>query len=103
LTYGGKKRADVDARFEVVYHLYSTSKGGAFVSLRVRTPEDNTIPSAVPIFPGANLQEREVYDLFGIKFRNHPDMRRIFLNNDFPGHPLCKDFEDPKRVVKRPY
>jgi NADH:ubiquinone oxidoreductase subunit C len=44
-----------------------------------------------------------VFDLFGIRFIDHPDMRRIFLQDDFPGYPLRKDFEDPERVVKRPY
>jgi len=44
-----------------------------------------------------------VFDLFGIRFTDHPDMRRIFLQDDFPGYPLRKNFEDPERVVKRPY
>ena len=93
-TYGGKKRVDVGARFEVVYHLYSTSKGGGFVSLRVRVPEDDTIPSAVSVFPGANLQEREVYDLYGIIFEGHPNLRRVLTWEGFNGHPMRKDWHE---------
>ncbi len=91
LTYGGKKRSDVEARFEVVYHLYSTSKKGGFVSLRVHVPADNTIASAVSIYPGANLQEREVYDLYGITFDGHPNLRRVLTWEGFNGHPMRKD------------
>jgi NADH:ubiquinone oxidoreductase subunit C len=63
-------------------------------------PEIRTISD---IFKGAQWHEREVFDLFGIRFTDHPDMRRIFLMDDFPGYPLRKDFEDPERVIKRPY
>jgi len=94
LTYSGKKRTDVEARFEVIYHLFSTSKGGAFVSLRVRVPEDNTIASAVAVFPGANLQEREVYDLYGIIFDRHPNLRRVLTWEGFNGHPMRKDWHE---------
>jgi NADH-quinone oxidoreductase subunit C len=55
------------------------------------------------IFPTANWHEREVYDLFGIKFKGHPDLRRIFLEDEFVGFPLRKDFEDPGRIVKKAY
>ena len=93
-TYGGKKRVDVGARFEVVYHLYSTSKGGGFVSLRVRVPEDDSVPSAVSVFPGANLQEREVYDLYGVTFEGHPNLRRVLTWEGFHGHPMRKDWRE---------
>lgn len=63
-------------------------------------PEIETISH---IFAGANWHEREMYDLFGIHFTDHPDMRRLFLKDNFPGYPLRKDFDDPSRVVKRPY
>ncbi len=89
--------------FDILVHLLSTRDGH---KLFLRCPvekEEAEIETISSIFRGAEWHEREVYDLFGIQFHNHPDMRRIFLNNDFPGHPLCKDFEDPTRVVKRPY
>ncbi len=62
-AYGGKARSGVGERFDVVYHLYSTSKGGGALPLHVRVPENETVPSATSVYPGANLQEREVYDL----------------------------------------
>ncbi|VAW41603.1 NADH-ubiquinone oxidoreductase chain B [hydrothermal vent metagenome] len=89
--------------FDIIVHLLS-SKNGYKIFLRSPVakarPEIATIAT---IFLGAEWHEREVYDLFGICFTGHPDMRRLFLKDDFPGHPLCKDFEDPERVVKRPY
>ncbi len=89
--------------FDVLVHLLST-RDGHKLFLRCRVAKEAAeIDTISHIFKGAQWHEREVYDLFGIEFRNHPDMRRIFLNNDFPGHPLCKDFEDSKRVIKRPY
>lgn len=89
--------------FDIIVHLLSTRDGHKlFLRCKV-TKKDAEIETISNIFRGAEWHEREVYDLFGIQFRNHRDMRRIFLNNDFPGHPLCKDFEDPTRVVKRPY
>ena len=79
--------------FMVVYHLQSLDLNHQIV-IKVRTQDhsDPTIPSAVPVYKGALLQERETYDLMGIKFENHPDMRRLFLWDGFPGHPLRKDF-----------
>ena len=89
--------------FDILVHLLST-RDGHKLFLRCRVDKDEPeIETISNIFRGAEWHEREVYDLFGIQFRNHPDMRRIFLNNDFPGHPLRKDFEDPQRVIKRPY
>jgi len=79
--------------FEVVYHLQSIRLNHLGV-LKVRTYErDNPeVPSLVSIWPGARLQEREVYDLMGIRFAGHPDLRRVFLWEGFPGHPLRKDW-----------
>ena len=79
-------------RYEVVTNLLSIAH-----SLRVRVlcaiPADDTaIPSLVPIYPGANFFEREVYDMFGITFEGHPDMTRILMPDDWEGHPLRKDF-----------
>jgi NADH-quinone oxidoreductase subunit C/D len=92
--YGGKARAGVQERFETVYHLYSTIKGGGHLNLHVRVPEDETIASATSVYPGANLQEREVYDLYGIKFAGHPNLRRILLWEGFQGHPMRKDWKE---------
>ena len=91
-------------RFEVIVHLQSIGKGHK-IFLRCALPHDThpDIPSLAPLYAGADWHEREAYDFFGIKFTGHPDLRRLFLEDDFPGHPLRKDFEDPARVVKRPY
>ncbi|MEZ4616496.1 MAG: NADH-quinone oxidoreductase subunit C [Caldilineaceae bacterium] len=95
LSYGGKQRGGVEERFEVVYHLYSTHKGGGHLSLRVRVPSDSeTVPSATVVYPGANLQECEVYDLYGIKFEGHPNLRRILMWEGFHGHPMRKDWKE---------
>ncbi|MBV7339706.1 NADH-quinone oxidoreductase subunit D [Chloroflexi bacterium TSY] len=93
-SYGGKQRAGVSERFDTVYHLFSTSKGGGHLKLHVRVPENETVPSATSVYPGANLQEREVYDLFGIKFDGHPNLRRILLWEGFHGHPMRKDWKE---------
>lgn len=87
---------DYSDRFEVVYHLFSVKRGGGVLTLKVHLPdkEHPAVDSVTPIWPGANYQEREVYDLMGIFFRNHPDLRRIMLWDGFPGHPLRKDFEN---------
>ncbi len=91
---GYKGRSDA-SRFEVVYHLYATKQGGGPVTLHVRTPaNDPTIPSATPIWPGADLQEREVWDLYGIRFSGHPNLRRILLWEGFHGHPMRKDWKE---------
>ncbi len=90
--------------FDVVVHLLATAHGHQ-VTFRCAVPhgEHPEIRTLSHIFPGANWHEREVYDFFGIAFTGHPDLRRLFLEDDFPGHPLRKDFEDPTRVLKRPY
>lgn len=90
-------------RFEVVVHLVSTRHGHK-IFVRCALPRENAeIESLARDFRTAEWHEREVYDLFGIRFLNHPDLRRLFLEDTFPGHPLRKDFEDATRVVKRPY
>ncbi|MCB0056041.1 MAG: NADH-quinone oxidoreductase subunit D, partial [Caldilineaceae bacterium] len=93
-AYKGKARAGISERFDVVYHLYSTAKGGGPVRLHVRVPEGDTIASATSVYPGANLQEREVYDLFGITFEGHPNLRRVLTWEGFNGHPLRKDWKE---------
>lgn len=82
-------------QFEVVYHLYR-SIGGEGLVLKVQIPREKPeIPSITPVFPGANFQEREAWDLMGIKFEGHPDLRRILLWEGFAGHPLRKDWKEP--------
>ncbi len=79
--------------FEVVYHLQSLDRNHVIVvKATVADHDAPALPSAVPVYSGALLQEREVYDLMGIDFEGHPDLRRLFLWDGFPGHPLRKDF-----------
>jgi NADH:ubiquinone oxidoreductase subunit C len=91
-------------RFDVVVHLLSVARGHK-VFLRVALPHDAhpEIESLCGLYAGANWHEREIWDFFGIRFAGHPDLRRLFNEEDFPGHPLRKDFEDATRMVKRPY
>lgn len=80
------------ARLEVVYHLYSI-KHRHMIRLKAPVSEvDCSIESVMPIWVGANWHERECYDLFGIAFRGHPDLRRILMPEDWEGHPLRKDY-----------
>jgi NADH:ubiquinone oxidoreductase subunit D/NADH:ubiquinone oxidoreductase subunit C len=82
-------------QMEVVYHLYK-SVGGQEIELKVMTDRVSPkVPSAVLIYPGAELQEREVYDLFGVRFLSHPDLRRILMWEGFEGYPLRKDWKEP--------
>jgi len=84
-------------RFEVVYHLYSLTKNHR-VRLKARVPEeDPRIASLVPLWRGADWLERETWDMYGIRFDGHPDLRRIFLYEEFQGHPLRKDYPKEKR------
>lgn len=84
---------DYETHLEVVYHLLSlTSK--ADVAIKLRTDrEEASVPSATPTWQTANWNEREIYDLLGIDFPGHPDMRRIMMPDDWAGHPLRKDYE----------
>jgi len=101
-----------ERRFDVVYHLLSLSKNWR-VRIVVETDEDTPVPSAVPAYPCADWYEREVFDMFGVFFSNHPDLRRILTDYGFHGYPLRKDFpmtgyvevrwdEALKRVVYEP-
>lgn len=78
-------------RFEVVYLLHSLDKN-ARLRLKFRVNETDEVDSVTSVWRSANWYEREVFDMFGVKFRNHPDMRRILLPSDWEGHPLRKDF-----------
>jgi len=87
--------------FELIYRVESRSLSGA---LFVRAPlsrEEPRVASVYQVWPAADWQEREIYDLFGIEFQGHPDLRRIFLPEDFDGHPLRRDYDDP-RLIRRP-
>ena len=99
-------------RFEVVYHLLSLRKNQR-IRVKLATDEDTPVPSVIEIFPAANWFEREAYDMYGILFSNHPDLRRLLTDYGFQGYPLRKDFpltgyvevrydDEQKRVVYEP-
>jgi NADH-quinone oxidoreductase subunit C len=92
---GGDHYAE-DEQLAVTYHLYSFDED-EWLILKVFVPEDEpVVPSLTGVHPGANWHEREAYDLLGIRFTDHPDLRRILLPNDWEGHPLRKDYEYPQ-------
>ncbi|MFZ0315134.1 MAG: NADH-quinone oxidoreductase subunit C [Candidatus Korobacteraceae bacterium] len=81
-----------EPRFEVVYHLFSIPNK-KYLRLKVKlSGEDANIDSLTPIWPGANFFEREVFDLFGVRFDGHPDLTRIMMPENWEGHPLRKDY-----------
>jgi NADH-quinone oxidoreductase subunit C len=91
-TVTGVDRYPAEPRFEVVYHLHSISRNRRLrlkCRLRGENPE---IESVTAVWRAANWYERETFDLFGVHFRNHPDLRRIMLPEDWEGHPLRKDY-----------
>ena len=99
-------------RFDVVYHFLSP-RHNRRIRVKVETDETTPVPSIIEIFPGASWFERETYDLYGVLFTGHPDMRRILTDYGFEGHPLRKDFpltgfvevrydDEQKRVVYEP-
>lgn len=79
-------------RFEICYLLRSGNKASSKIQFRVALEDGEEIPSITGIFKGANWPEREVYDLFGIRFLNHPRMDRLIMPDNFQGHPLRKDY-----------
>jgi NADH-quinone oxidoreductase subunit C len=101
LVYPGRGE---QPRFEVVYHLYSTGHRHR-LRLKVLVPEDQPeVDSLCELWPIANWLEREIWDMYGIRFRGHPELRRILLYEEFVGHPLRKDYPKEKRqpLVRRP-
>ncbi len=101
-----------EKRFDVVYHLLSLTKNMR-VRVRVQTNEEDSVPSVVSVYPAANWFEREAFDMYGMAFSDHPDLRRILTDYGFSGHPLRKDFpltgfvevrydDELKRVVYQP-
>ena len=99
-------------RFDVVYHLLSLTKN-LRLRVRVQAGEDEAVPSVVAVYPAANWFEREAFDMFGIAFADHPDLRRMLTDYGFSGYPLRKDFpltgyvevrydDELKRVVYQP-
>lgn len=112
IDIAGADYPERNKRFEVVYHLLSPRQN---LRIRVKTSTDETgpVPSVVEIFPAANWFEREAFDLYGILFSDHPDLRRILTDYGFQGHPLRKDFpltgfvevrydDEQKRVIYEP-
>ena len=101
-----------ERRFDVVYHLLSMTKN-LRVRVKVQTDEDTAVPSVTSVFPCADWYERETFDMYGVFFDGHPDLRRILTDYGFHGHPLRKDFpmtgyvevrydDELKRVVYEP-
>jgi NADH-quinone oxidoreductase subunit C len=84
-------------RFEVVYHLYSMSQGHRLRVKILVEEADPAVPSLSALWHAANWLEREVWDMFGIRFDGHPDLRRILMYPEFQGHPLRKDYPVAKR------
>jgi NADH-quinone oxidoreductase subunit C len=84
-------------RFEVVYHLYSLERNHR-LRVKVAVPEEHAeVDSLCDVWPSADWMEREAWDMYGIRFRGHPDLRRILLYDEFEGHPLRKDYPKERR------
>jgi NADH-quinone oxidoreductase subunit C len=101
-----------ERRFDVVYHFLSPTRN-VRIRVKVETDEATPVPSIIGVFPGAGWYEREAYDLYGVLFTGHPDLRRLLTDYGFEGHPLRKDFpltgfvevrwdDEQKRVVYDP-
>ena len=112
IDIAGVDYPDEDRRFNLIY-LFLSHQNNIRIKLLIKFKSDQTINSLTKIFPSANWMEREVFDMYGIKFKNHPDLRRILTDYGFKGHPLRKDFpitgfnevrysEKEKKVIYEP-
>ena len=112
IDLAGADYPERERRFDVVYHLLSMTRN-LRVRLKVQADEDTAVPSVVSVFPAADWYEREAFDMYGVFFEGHPDLRRILTDYGFHGHPLRKDFpmtgyvevrydDELKRVVYEP-
>ncbi len=112
IDLAGADYPEREQRFEVVYHLLSPVKN-LRVRIKLLTDEDTPVPSITSVYPGANWYEREAFDMYGIFFTRHPDLRRLLTDYGFEGYPLRKDFpltgfvevrydDEVKRVVYEP-
>jgi len=91
IDISGADYPEREKRFDVVYHLLSP-KLNRRIRVKLATDEETPVASATAVYPGADWYEREIYDLFGVLFLDHPDLRRILTDYGFDGHPLRKDF-----------
>ncbi len=112
IDIAGVDHPEDEKRFELVY-LFLSHENNNRIKISIRFQSDQIIDSITKIFPSANWMEREVFDMYGIKFKNHPDLRRILTDYGFKGHPLRKDFpltgfnevrysEKEKKVIYEP-
>jgi NADH-quinone oxidoreductase subunit C len=112
IDVAGADYPERERRFDVVYHLLSMTRN-LRVRVKIETDEDTAVPSITDVFPCADWYEREAFDMYGIFFEGHPDLRRILTDYGFHGHPLRKDFpmtgyvevrydDELKRVVYEP-
>jgi NADH-quinone oxidoreductase subunit C len=112
IDISGADYPEREERFDVVYHLLSP-KQNVRIRVKVQADEETMVPSITGVFPGADWFERETYDLYGVLFSGHPDLRRLLTDYGFEGHPLRKDFpltgfvevrydDEAKRVVYEP-
>lgn len=112
IDIAGADYPEREKRFDIVYHLLSPTLNQR-LRVRVMTNEDTPVASVTSVFPGADWYEREAYDLYGVLFSGHPDLRRLLTDYGFEGHPLRKDFpltgfvevrydDEAKRVIYEP-
>ena len=112
IDIAGVDYPEEEKRFQLVY-LFLSHENNNRIKLLIKLQSDQVVDSITKIFPSANWMEREVFDMYGVKFKNHPDLRRILTDYGFEGHPLRKDFpltghtevrynEDQKKVISEP-